>query len=99
MSVKAAVKGSLQGVLKGEIQGAIRETIRGANQEALQSVLSRLFQGALNPFRYGVSDQCLGMGGGAKRPPLDIWLFEDLIKPTYVTIKTFGISRGLSVTI
>ena len=48
ISVKEAVKGAPQGELKGELQEAIGETIRGANQETLQSVVSRLFQGALN---------------------------------------------------
>ena len=28
--------------------------------------------GMFNPFRYGLSDQQIGMGGGPKRPPLDI---------------------------
>ena len=42
----------------------------------------------LNPLRYWLSDQCFGMGGRPKRPSLDIWLFQDLIRPTYATIKT-----------
>ena len=33
------------------------------------SLLEQFLERYLNPFRYGLSDQCLGMGGGQKDPP------------------------------
>ena len=42
-----------------------------------------------NPFRHGLSYQRLGLGG-PKRPPLDIWLSEDIFINFFIHLSLFG---------